>query len=230
MRLALLILTSLAIMTLIAGVMALVDIFDPLGAKAIFGTTLGLLFFSIGLTWVFYLDRVAAERKLDQCTRLHAVTGLLNRQESLRLMEIQVKAARRHRFPVTIVLVAMDGFSEINRRMGHKGGDIILKQVGERIQQVIRDEDIAGHYEGDLFLIGAPHADETGAMKLAERLHALITVEPYKTRGVSTHVSARLSVVVAPPADYDLETLMHSAEERLRQAKHQGGNAIRATD
>jgi len=226
MRLALLIVTCLAVMTMIAGYLALIDVFDVIGSKAVFGTALGLVFFSAGLLWVFYVEMIRAETNLERSTKYHDVTGLLNRGEALRRLATEIKSARRHRFPVTVMLAGMDGFRDLNRQMGHKGGDIILKHVAERIQRVVRSEDIAGHYEGDTFIVAACHAGEDGASKLAARLHEEITGKPYKTMGVSTDARISIAVASTPPEEYDPEIVLHTLDERLKLAKSLGGNCI----
>jgi len=228
MRLALLILTCLAVLMLIVGYMALIDVFDPIGFKAIFGTTMGLMFFSTGLLWVFYVELKKTTESLEKSSRYHDVSGLLNRSEALRQLAVQVKTARRHRFPYTVMLIGMDGFSELNRRMGHRGGDVILKQVAERIKRVIRTEDIAGHYEGDTFLVAACHPRTEGMTHLPERLREEITSEPFKTRGVTTHVTVSIALASVPPEEYDPELLLHAVDERLKLAKSLGGNCIQS--
>lgn len=228
MRLALLILTCLTIMTLIAGYMALVDVFDPIGSKAIFGTAMGLLFFGTGLLWVFYLELEKTHGMVEKSTKFHDITGLLNRSESLKRIATQIKSARRHRFPYTILLVGMDGFSDLNQRIGHRGGDVILKHVGERIQRLVREEDIAGHYEGDTFIVAACHSSDDGAAKLADRVREEVTGTPYKTFGVSTDVRISIAVATAPPEEYDPEMLLHTLDERLKLAKSLGGNCTQS--
>ena len=202
MRLLLLILTSLSIMTLVVGYLALIDVFDPIGVKSIVAATMGLLFFGNGLLWVIFIEREKATKSLDVSTRVDSISGLTNRNEFLKCMEEQVKAARQRRHPYAVLLIGIDGFREINNRMGHSGGDIILKHVGERIHSITRNDDITGHYEGDTFIVGAGHADLEGARKLAARIHENVTTEPYKTKGVITSLRVSISIAVAPPEEY----------------------------
>ncbi|MCD4655336.1 GGDEF domain-containing protein [bacterium] len=230
MRLALLILSCLTLFALIVGYMALVDVFDPMASKVIFAVNMGLLLFSTGLIWVFFLNLRQTSKNLDIRTRIHSVSGLLNRRETLKIVATQMKVARRHRFPYSVLLIGMDGFGEINNRVGHRGGDILLKHVGERIRSITRGEDISGHYEGDIFIIGASHADTEGSLKLAARVNKKITTEPYKTRGVSTELRISIAVGTSPPEDYDSETLLFKLEDRLKMAKSLGGSIIQSTD
>ena len=217
-------------MTLVVGYLALIDVFDPIGVKSIVAATMGLLFFCNGLLWVIFVEREKATKRLDVNTRVHSVSGLINRNEFLRCMEEQVKNARRHRYPYGVLLIGIDGFSEINNRMGHSGGDIILKHVGERIKSITRNEDITGHYEGDTYIVGAGHADLDGTRKLAARINEVVTTEPYKTKGVSAALRVSISIAVAPPDDYDPEVLLFKVDERLKKAKSLGGNRIQYSD
>ena len=230
MRLALLLLTCLTVFALIVGYLALMDFFDPVGTRVISGANMGLLFLCTGLMWVFFVDLNQTRKKLDKCNRFHSVSGLMNRIATLSAFRTQMKACRRHRFPVSVLLIGMDNFGEVNNRMGHRGGDIILKQVAERIDSVTRDEDITGHYEGDVFFIAACHSDGEGAEKLASRLLEKIMTEPYKTRGVNARVSASIAVATVPPQDYDPEQILYKAEERLKIAKSLGGGKVQLSE
>jgi len=179
---------------------------------------------------LFFHEREKALKSLDVYTRVHSISGLANRNEFLKILEIQIKAARKHRYPYGVLLLGLDAFREINNRMSHAGGDIILKHVGERIQSVIRSDDIAGHYEGDTFIVGAGHANPEGMRKLAERLHEAITTKPFKTKGVSVMLKTSVSTAISPPEEYDPEVLLFKVDERLKIAKSLGGNRVQESD
>jgi diguanylate cyclase (GGDEF)-like protein len=226
MRLLILILTGVIVMTLIAGYLAMVDIFDPIGFKGIFAVMMGLLFFTAGLLWVTYLDHDKLVKSVLVNTREHALTGLKNRTEFFRKMANQLDSARVERRSYGLILLGIDGFRDINNRMEHSGGDTVLKHVGERIRSAIRAEDLAGHYYGDVFIIGMSNMNSAGMYEMAKKIHKTVTTEPFKTKGVSLSIKASLSIVLAPPEEYDPEQLLYKLADRLKKAKAMGGNRI----
>lgn len=229
MRIIILTLTGLIVLTLIVGYLAMVDIFDPIGFKGIFAVMMGLLFFSAGLLWVLYIEHEKLLRSVLISSQEHALTGLRTRTEFLKTMIDRVNSARVGRQTYGLILLGVDGFRDINNRMEHSGGDTVLKHVGERIRSVVRAGDLAGHYYGDVFIIGVADVNADAINKIAWNIHQAVTDEPYKVKGMPLSLKASLSIVLAPPEDYDPEALLYKLAQRLRKAKSMGGNQIIST-
>jgi diguanylate cyclase (GGDEF)-like protein len=230
MRLILLIITALVFMTLTAGYLAMVDVFDPIGFKGIFAATMGLMFFGTGLLWVFYVERDKLVAALKMTAQTHAVSDLMNSRPFLKILSEQLTEARRNSKPYGVLLVGPDMFREINNRMGHTGGDIVLKHIGERIKYVVNDKGLVAHYSGDMFIAGIVDADIETLKKMAENLREILVSAPYKTKGVSAQLKVSISCASAPPSEYDSEELLFCLVNRLHQAKSMGGNKIITSD
>ncbi len=230
MRLILLILTALVLMTLTAGYLAMVDVFDPIGFKGIFAATMGLMFFGTGLLWVLYSEREKLVKTMQDESKLHSVSGVMNSRTFLKCFSEQLTAARRNRQSYGVLLVGPDEFREINIQMDHSGGDVVLKHIAERIKYVIDEKGLLGHYSGDMFIAGIFDADIETLKKLADNLHEILVSAPYKTKGVTAHLKVSISCASAPPSEYDPEDLLITLIKRLDQAKSKGGNQVIVSD
>src|SRR5436305_1449478 len=99
-----------------------------------------------------------------------------------------VRGATPHRRTLSCVLVDIDRFKSINDEHGHARGDAVLARVASRLQHVLREEDYAGRWGGEEFLILLPDIDEDGAHATAERLRASVGDRP--VAGLRVTVSA----------------------------------------
>ncbi|HEX6548367.1 MAG TPA: sensor domain-containing diguanylate cyclase [Candidatus Dormibacteraeota bacterium] len=111
--------------------------------------------------------------------RTDALTGLSNRQEFERQVERAVSGAQRHRRPLALALVDLDGLKEINDRWGHAAGDRALKSVAQALLSAVRATDICARVGGDEFALAMPdstveHATEVikRVQQAVERIHA----------------------------------------------------------
>lgn len=230
MRVVILTLTGLIVLTLIVGYLAMVDIFDPIGFKSVFAVMMGLLFFAGGLLWVQYIEHEKLLGSVLISAQEHALTGLRTRADFLKTMADRVNSARVERQTYGLILLGIDNFRDINNRLEHSGGDTVLKHVGERIRSAVRAGDLAGHYYGDVFIIGLVDMNADAIDKVALKIHRAVTSEPYTVKGMPLSLKASLSIVLAPPEDYDSEALLYKLALRLRKAKSIGGNQIVSKD
>lgn len=95
---------------------------------------------------------------------LDQLTGLYNRRSGEQRLAEEISRAVRHERPLTVLLMDLDGLKQINDRLGHAGGDLVLKGFAERLQKAIRGSDLAVRLGGDEFMVLLPEcrADEVG--------------------------------------------------------------------
>ena len=93
---------------------------------------------------------------------LDQLTGLYNRRSGEQRLAEEISRAVRHERPLTVLLMDLDGLKQINDRLGHAAGDIVLKGFAERLQRAIRGSDLAVRLGGDEFMVLLPEcrADE----------------------------------------------------------------------
>lgn len=174
-------------------------------------------------------DRERAAAALGEMSyrALHdPLTGLANRALFLDRAEHALAARRRHRGPVAVLFVDLDGFKGVNDTLGHAGGDLLLQEVGRRFTAVVRAEDTVARLGGDEFAVlstsfpdGAdPDGAWAAAARTAERLAASL-LPPVHLLGSRIHVRASIGVAVAGPGQECAADLVHAADIAMYRSK-----------
>ncbi|HQU42810.1 MAG: hypothetical protein B7Z73_02335 [Planctomycetia bacterium 21-64-5] len=162
-------------------------------------------------------DALAAESRTD------ALTGLPNRrsfdEELLRRMD----QWRRNKVPVSLLLVDIDRFKQINDRYGHPVGDAALKWVAGLHAKSLRKMDLAARYGGEEFAVILPGSKLSDATNVAERLRGTIAAQKFKEADHEFPVTVSIGVAVTVGED-DPAALIKRADEALYAAKHNGRN------
>lgn len=158
--------------------------------------------------------------------------GIYNRRYLDRRLANEVALAKRHDLQLSILMVDIDHFKEINDTYGHQAGDLLLNHLGKLILNVIRQSDVAARYGGEEIVIIAPETDASAANDLAERLreniatHALIVSNG---NGRRSNVSINVSIGVAELSAQikNAEHLIDCSDVAMYQAKAAGRNRVR---
>jgi diguanylate cyclase (GGDEF)-like protein len=160
-----------------------------------------------------------------QATR-DPLTGLANRQLFTDRLEHAIAHVRRTKRTLPLLFIDLDGFKPINDRYGHDVGDLVLKEVGRRLQAEVRDSDTLARLGGDEFVVlMEPHGDREGAEALAARvLYALS--QPISADGHQCRVGASIGIGVLPADRLDKDALVKVADEAMYEAKRAGGNRM----
>ena len=160
-------------------------------------------------------------REARRLADLDALTGLHNRRFFHETLAREVDRAQRYQRRLSLVLVDVDGFKEINDRIGHLAGDAVLAEIGSRIRQVVRSADIPCRVGGDELAVIVPEIEVGQARQLVGRIQAAVSSQPIARAG-----RVRVSAGVADLQPNDSPTtLFERADESLYEAKHNGKNA-----
>jgi diguanylate cyclase (GGDEF)-like protein len=175
------------------------------------------------VNWRLHEKARAAEQQLTDTMRHRAhhdqLTGLPNRTRLLEHARSVFSAAAQRDGSVAVLLVDLDRFKEINDVLGHASGDVLLARVGALMATAIRDDDILARLGGDEFAVVLADADETVAVRVAERLRMLAsgTVE---IDGVALNVEASVGIAVAHvTGGEDIDTMLRHADIAMYTAK-----------
>jgi len=189
---------------------------------AVFALGLLLLgFFGLQLTRLHRaLQAHAAER---EHTALHdSLTGLPNRLLFGDRLSHAVSAAQRDPAAFSILMIDLDRFKEINDTLGHAIGDLLLQEVGARLQGALRPGDTVARLGGDEFALLLPSAGSEEAREIAERTLATLR-ESFPLPNVTVSVDASIGIVTYPTHGLDADTLMQRVDVAMYLAKGQGG-------
>jgi diguanylate cyclase (GGDEF)-like protein len=163
---------------------------------------------------------------LDRLSNEDALTGLANRRRWDAGLAAACAATRADGGPVTVVLIDVDHFKQVNDRHGHAGGDALLRELAGLLRSRVRGTDLAARIGGDELAVLLPGADLDRAVRLAEQLRTdALALRPLGQD--ADGVSVSLGVATAAGADADPETLLAAADAQLYLAK-QTRNAVRA--
>jgi len=159
-------------------------------------------------------------REARRLADLDALTGLHNRRFFHETLAREVDRAQRYQRRLSLVLVDVDGFKEINDRIGHLAGDAVLAEIGSRIRQVVRSADIPCRVGGDELAVIVPEIEVGQARQLVGRIQAAVSSQPIARAG---RVRVSAGVADLQPNDGP-NTLFERADEALYEAKHNGKN------
>ncbi|MCV2350634.1 diguanylate cyclase [Paucibacter sp. Y2R2-4] len=173
--------------------------------------------------WVREQQRAAL--RAEQLSRLDPLTGLRNRRSFWELAESVWSTALRNGRPLSLVMLDLDHFKQINEHGGHQAGDQALIQVAEVLTQERRSGDVLARWGGEEFMLLLPETQLEQACALAERIRLAIEAKRPLLNNVKPVVTCSLGVVELHD-HVSLEALIHVADERLRQAKKLGRNRV----
>jgi diguanylate cyclase (GGDEF)-like protein len=157
------------------------------------------------------------------------LTRLWNRRGAMLLLESALDAADRRSTPLTVALVDLDGFKQVNDTMGHAIGDEVLRKVAGRLVGSVRSDDIVCRIGGDEFLLLFVDSDLHSSHSIAARILSSITGSPIVTRDGAIATTASVGFTMREPHEKaSIDELIERADGALIQSKVQGRNRIRA--
>jgi diguanylate cyclase (GGDEF)-like protein len=170
---------------------------------------------------------MSAQEALREQASRDPLTGVRNRNAIFDIFRRQLARASREKSRLSILMLDIDHFKNLNDTQGHMAGDAVLRQFATRITGSLRPYDDIGRYGGEEFLVLLPGCDLTSAVRHGERLRLLIAGEPFDTSGGRHPVTCSLGVASTGPVEpMDMDSLIRAADTALYQAKRNGRNRI----
>jgi diguanylate cyclase (GGDEF)-like protein len=182
-----------------------------------------LVLFILLLQW---LPNAARERtNLGRLASVDGMTGLLNRQRFLELAEKEFERCRRYHRPLSMLMIDIDNFKQINDRYGHDIGDKVIVGIAKICRSISRDTDITARLGGEEFGMLVPETAQHDAVSFAERLR--VAISETRISLPEGELLATVSIGVAEQSvEIELADLMKHADLALYDAKRSGRNRV----
>jgi two-component system cell cycle response regulator len=155
-----------------------------------------------------------------------ALTGLMNRRAFITSMEAELSRARRYDYPLTLLLLDVDHFKQVNDKRGHAAGDRVLSAIGAHLRTTFRRSDFAARWGGEEFVVGLTSTPLEGGYLTAERMReALSRLEIHDDKGELIPVTASVGLSVLQKSD-SLDALLDRADRAMYASKSAGRNQV----
>jgi diguanylate cyclase (GGDEF)-like protein len=178
---------------------------------------------------VAYLTPVLANlRNLAQAqsrAQTDPLTELPNRRALDAMLKRMFAQANRSGGPLSLILLDVDHFKDVNDTFGHDCGDELLLTVATAMAQSVRASDFVARLGGDEFVVALPATDLEGARNVAQKLRA--TASNARVLGFNWEITASLGISSYPDHGSNVEAVMRSADTALYEAKKDGRNCVR---
>ena len=166
-------------------------------------------------------------RELERRSTYDGLTGALNRATFDERLAGECKSADRHERPVSLLMVDIDLFKQVNDGYGHQTGDQVLQSLVRLLNESVRPGDVVARYGGEEFAIIFPETDEAGAMAMAERVRKNIEAHSFVSAAggtfnltVSIGCASRLTGATTP------DDFVEASDTALYRAKKAGRNRV----
>lgn len=187
------------------------------------GTYLGPM-----LTWAIVTQEIAAEKRIHQLAHYDTLTGLPNR---VTFYEDLTKAIAGRDNRMCLLYIDLDGFKLINDTRGHPTGDIMLREVANRLRSICEGQAMMiGRLGGDEFAILLAHDNAETAIELSQRIIESLSTPYDFDYDKSIQLGATIGIAIAPEHGEDADTLLGRADMALYEAKASGKRQVRIFD
>ncbi len=180
-------------------------------------------------------DRKKLEKILQDEARNDVLTGLPNRRKFDEILPIALARAQRNKHLIGLLFIDLDGFKSINDNYGHDSGDMVLREVANRLDKSVRSTDTVARLSGDEFVIITDFINnetENAELLAAKILNKLST--PIFIRGRVVSISASIGIAmydgVKSKAPVNPEALLKAADMAMYKAKKHGKNQYQISD
>jgi diguanylate cyclase (GGDEF)-like protein len=172
-----------------------------------------------------------ANRRVLELAQTDILTGLPNRAFFLSRLNEANRQIYETGLTFSILMLDLDRFKNVNDSLGHGAGDMLLRQVAQRLKSALRAGDVLARLGGDEFAVIQEGCDDQrlGAIELAGRIAKLVT-EPFLLPGHRVEIGTSIGIAVAPEHGGDQEELLKKADMALYRSKSLGRNCYTVYD
>ncbi|WP_200762876.1 EAL domain-containing protein [Nitrosophilus alvini] len=167
--------------------------------------------------------KLSKERYL-QLAHYDILTGLPNRLLLLDRLQASISHAKRNSKPFAVMFIDMDRFKHINDTLGHSVGDILIKQMGERLKSCFRETDTVSRVGGDEFIVLIENLNnKNNVLNLAKKVIKAVN-KPFRIKGYELFVTVSIGIAIYPKDGTTTDELLNHADMAMYKAKELGKN------
>ncbi len=173
------------------------------------------------------LDKIRGlQAQLSEQANRDPLTGLYNRRYLDTTLKRELARCERDALPLSLVLIDIDHFKQVNDSHGHQAGDAVLIKLATLLQEQARSADVACRYGGEEFLLMLPNMSANVALDRAEQWRAAFAEMGMEVDARPLQVTLSIGVASYPDHGYSPEQLIQCADRALYRAKAQGRNCV----
>ncbi|TDT44274.1 diguanylate cyclase (GGDEF)-like protein [Halospina denitrificans] len=165
-----------------------------------------------------------AHQRAEAQARRDELTGMPNRRAFFELGDKFLAQFRRNGNPMSLMMIDLDHFKQINDEYGHKAGDEVLRSVAGILERELRAADVAARLGGEEFVVLLADTDAGQAMRCAERLLRALEEESTRDTSLAVGVTASCGIASLSDSTEDLFELLRHADHAMYRAKAKGRN------
>lgn len=181
-----------------------------------------------------YLQVIESDSRqlTDELTRVRLLsltdelTGLPNRRAFLRRLEDEVARVQRYGFPLSLALIDLDKFKEINDKYGHAGGDEVLRVYSKNILSIFRHHDLVARYGGEEFAVLLPNTESEGALRALNKVKNRCSETRWQSNGSVVSVPTFSAGLALYKPGETSTAFVERVDKALYRAKRLGRNRI----
>ena len=169
-----------------------------------------------------------ANKKIEALANTDALTGVNNRRSFALIAEREIKRAKRYQQPLSLLIMDIDYFKQINDQFGHHYGDIVLHEFAQLCSALLRQTDCIFRIGGEEFAILLPMTDIPGAYKIAERIRSTVDAYDFYLNELQKHLTISVSIGISylTNTEQSIKDILIQADSALYNAKKNGRNQV----
>ena len=171
-------------------------------------------------------SRAQRARRVSQALARDSLTGLLKHADIKDQLDLEADRAIRNKQPLSVVMIDIDHFKNVNDSHGHAVGDNVIRGLANLLRQRLRKVDRRGRYGGEEFVAVLPNCFPADAWRILDSIRSDFQALPFSSDAGLFHSSFSAGISFCQAPDWQADSLLESADKMLYKAKQQGRNQI----
>jgi diguanylate cyclase (GGDEF)-like protein len=182
---------------------------------------------TVANTLALALNNAIIHHQVQSMATTDGLSGLVNKRCFTSSLEKEFKMTMRYQNPLSLIMLDLDHFKEINDLYGHQAGDAVIREIAQILQKSLRDIDIPARYGGDELAIILPGTPPEQAFFVAKRIKKLVEGNVFHVREEESRITVSMGIASCPSPDIRrVEDLIAAADKALYSAKRGGRNRV----